>query len=69
MSDFNAPKVTTFSCGHLEYPKDTDDHFDTLEEAEESAIDGSIDDSAWDVWEDETGDLCSIAYGRQLFYS
>lgn len=56
-----------FSVGVLIHPSKDDERFEELEDAEEAAIKASIDDDVWGVWEDDGGELQSIAYQCQIF--
>ncbi len=50
-----------YSAGHLEYPSDDDARFAALQEAVTAAAHGSIDDSVWAVWYDES-EIMAICY-------
>lgn len=51
-----------FSIGRLEYPRADDDQYAEFMKAELAAIEYSIDDSVWAVWENESGEVLSIVY-------
>ncbi len=56
-----------FSAGHLTSPLPTDQLFGEYADAEKTAIDGSIDDDVWSVWEDESGEVRAVIY-QQIAY-
>src|SRR3989304_4449210 len=51
-----------YSIGRLEYPAEDDEQFKELPDAEQTAIEASVDDAVWAVWENESGELMMIAY-------
>lgn len=53
----------------LERPNDDAEFFDEIEDAEERAINESVDDSVYGVWENESGELVSIVYQQRVFSS
>jgi hypothetical protein len=61
-----------YRIGLLSWLKDEDPYFDTQDEAEDEAVQESLDESAYGVWEidEETGhaELLCIAYQSTLFY-
>lgn len=61
-----------YKIGSLSWLKDDDPVFDTQAEAEDEAVQESLDDSAHGVWaiDEETGhaELLCIAYQNTLFY-
>lgn len=57
----------TYSVGILTSPQKDDERFDELEEAETKAMENSIDDDTWGVWDDKSGELLSIAYQSQVY--
>lgn len=59
-------KLESYSVGILKNPTDKE-IFDDLEDAEVQAIQNSIDDDAWGVWDEYTGELLSIAYGSRIY--
>ena len=65
--DFEEPDETTFSCGFLENPSEGDERFASKEDAIEAAIERNFDDSVYGIWEDATGELLCIVYGREAF--
>ncbi len=56
-----------YSIGRLESPAEDDDQFANFTDAEIAAIEASIDDAVWSVWENTTGEVLSIAY-QQIIY-
>ncbi len=56
-----------FSAGHLTSPLTTDQRFGEYADAEKAAIDGSVDDNVWSVWEDESGEVRAVIY-QQIVY-
>lgn len=61
-----------YRVGSLSWLKDEDPYFDTQDEAEDEAVQESLDESAYGVWEidEETNqaELLCIAYQNTLFY-
>lgn len=58
-----------FYCGHLE-PMDGDEddlYFQTRDEAEEAAIDGSNDDSIWFVSNYDDEQIVSLVWAGRIF--
>lgn len=51
----------------LERPNENPEFFDEIEDAEEYAINESIDDSVYGVWENQEGELVSIVYQQRVF--
>lgn len=43
------------------------DNFEDIEDAEEAAIQASIDDDLWGVWDVQTGVWVSLAFRQSLF--
>jgi len=56
-----------YKVGILTRPSDHDLIFDVLDDAEETALVGSIDDDVWAVWDLDDDELMSLAYQRMLF--
>lgn len=56
-----------YKIGILHNPTGDGEQFDELEDAEEAAIENSIDDGIWGVWNIESRELVSIAYAQELF--
>lgn len=56
-----------FSAGHLITPQPSDPRFDQYSNAVNKAIDGSVDDDVWAVWEDESGEVLAVVY-QQFVY-
>ncbi len=56
-----------YSIGRLESPAEDDDQFAGFMEAEVAAIEASIDDAVWAVWENTTGELLAICYQQTAF--
>lgn len=50
--------------GRLESPAEDDRQFAEFEDAEIAAIEASIDDGVWAVWENKTGEVLSVIYQR-----
>jgi hypothetical protein len=61
-----------YKIGCLSWLKEDDPVFDTQDESEDEAVQESLDDSAYGVWEidEETNqaELLCIAYQNTLFY-
>lgn len=43
------------------------EHYEELEDAEIAALEASIDDSLWGVWDEDDGELVSLALGQKVF--
>lgn len=56
-----------YKVGILTRPSDDDILYDEIEDADEAALNNSIDDDVWAVWDVHDGELMSIAYQRTLF--
>jgi len=56
-----------FSAGHLTSPRPDDPRFNEYAEAEQAAVNKSVDDDVWAVWEDESGEILAIVYQGQVF--
>lgn len=56
-----------FSAGHLTDPQPGDQRFEKFDDAMNAAIEGSKDDDAWAVWEDESGEILAVVYQQQVF--
>lgn len=56
-----------FSAGHLTNPQPGDQRFEKFDDAMNAAIEGSKDDDAWAVWEDESGEILAVVYQQQVF--
>jgi len=52
-----------YSIGRLESPAPDDEQFSNLEDAETAAIEASIDDGVWAVWDNASGEVLSVVYG------
>jgi len=57
-----------YSIGRLEYPAEDDEQFKELPDAEQTAIEASVDDAVLAVWENESGELMMIAYQQTAFH-
>jgi hypothetical protein len=44
-----------------------DETYEEVEDAEEAAINASIDDSLWGVWDEETKDWLSLVFMQTLY--
>lgn len=56
-----------FSIGNPNNPTKDDPRFDEQEDAEVAAIEVSVDDGVWAVWDDEDGEVVALAFGRVIF--
>jgi hypothetical protein len=56
-----------FSAGHLTSPRPDDPRFNEYTEVEQAALDGSVDDSAWAIWQDDSGEILAIVYRGQVY--
>lgn len=43
------------------------ERYKELEDAEIAALEASIDDSLWGVWDEEDGELVSLAFEQKVF--
>ena len=48
-------------------PRPDDPRFKKYAEAEQAALDGSVDDDVWAVWQDDSGEILAIVYQGQVF--
>jgi len=60
--------VEAYSIGRLESPGPNDEQFAELDAAEIAAIEASIDDGVWGVWENKSGELMAIVYQLTSFH-
>jgi hypothetical protein len=56
-----------FSAGHLVSPRPDDPRFKEWAQAEQVAVDRSVDDDVWAVWQDDSGEILAIVYQGQVF--
>ena len=56
-----------FSAGDLTNPRPEDPRFKEYAEAEQAALDGSVEDGVWAIWQDESGEILAIVYQGQVF--
>ena len=56
-----------FSIGDPCNAKKDDARFDNQQDAEVAAVEASIDDSVWAVWDDEDGEVVALAFARVIF--
>lgn len=56
-----------YSIGRLESPSLDDAQYETVQEAEIAAIEASIDDGVWAVWENDSGDVLAIVYQSEVY--
>lgn len=56
-----------FSAGHLTSPLPNDQRFAQYADAEQAAVNGSVDNDVWSVWEDESGEVRAVIY-QQIVY-
>lgn len=56
-----------FSIGDPFTGKRTDMRYETQEFADIAAIEASIDDHVWAVWDEDDGELVALAFQGQLF--
>jgi hypothetical protein len=56
-----------YSIGRLERPQPDDEQFDDFVDAEVKAIEESIDDAVWAVWENESGEILAIVYMQVVY--
>jgi hypothetical protein len=60
-------RSVVFSAGHLIAPQPSDSRFDELGDAVNKAIEASVDDDVWAVWEDDSGEVLAVVY-QQIVY-
>jgi hypothetical protein len=60
--------MTVYQVGALKYPEVGDPEFEADHDAEIAAIEMSLDDDVYGVWDKENGELISIVYQQQVFY-
>ena len=56
-----------FSIGNPETGKRTDMRYEKQELADIAAIEASIDDQIWAVWDEDDGELVALAFQERLF--
>jgi len=56
-----------YSIGLPLIGKKEEERFEELEDAEIAALEASIDDSLWGVWDEDDGELVSLAFGQRVF--
>jgi hypothetical protein len=56
-----------YSIGRLLTPAPDDQQFAELDAAETAAVEASIDDCVYGVWENKTGELLAIIYQQTVF--
>lgn len=56
-----------YSIGDPFTGKRTDVRYETLEEAEIAALLASVDDKVWAVWDEDDGELVSLAFEECIF--
>lgn len=56
-----------YSIGNPITGEKQEDRFEELEDAEVAALEASIDDSLWGVWDEDDGELISLAFGQKVF--
>ena len=56
-----------YSIGDPNMPTPEDRRFDELIDAEDAAVEATIDDHVWAVWNDENGEVLCLAFGGVLF--
>jgi hypothetical protein len=59
--------VFMFSAGHLTDPQPDDPRFKEYTDAARAAVDRSVDDDVWAVWQDDSGEILAIVYQDQVF--
>ena len=57
----------TYLIGNPITGEKQEDQFEELEDAEIAALEASIDDSLWGVWDEDDGELVSLAFGLKVF--
>lgn len=57
-----------YSVGRLENPTKDDEQFDDVVDAEITAIERSIDDGVWAVWENKTDEIIAIVYQQHTYH-
>lgn len=57
----------TYSIGNPITGSKEPENFEELDDAETAAVEASIDDSLWGVWDNDDGELVSLAFCKRLF--
>lgn len=58
----------SYSIGDPHGPTQQDQHFESFDEAEETAIQSSIDDRVWCVWDDKDGSVECLVFQGVAYY-
>lgn len=56
-----------FSIGDPLTGKRTDMHYETQELADIAAIEASLNDHIWAVWDEDDGELVALAFQERIF--
>jgi hypothetical protein len=56
-----------YSIGNPLTGEKQEEQFEELEDAEIAALEASIDDALWGVWDEDDGELVSLAFGQRIF--
>lgn len=56
-----------YTIGNPLTGKKEEKRFEELEDAEIAALEASIDDALWGVWDEDDGELVSLAFGQRVF--
>ncbi len=56
-----------YSIGNPLTGEKQEERFEELEDAEVAVLEASIDDSLWGVWDEDDGELVSLAFQQKVF--
>jgi hypothetical protein len=57
----------TYRIGYPLTGEKEPEEYEDLEDAEIAALKASIDDALWGVWDEDDGELVSLAFGQRVF--
>lgn len=56
-----------YSIGNPLNGEKQEEQFEELEDAEIAALEASVDDGLWGIWDEDDGELVSLAFGQRVF--
>jgi hypothetical protein len=56
-----------YSIGNPMTGAKEEERFEELEDAEVAALEASIDDALWGVWDEDDGELVPLAFQQKVF--
>jgi hypothetical protein len=59
--------MMAYSIGNPITGNKEEERFEELDDAEIAALEASIDDALWGVWDEDDGELMSLAFGQKVF--